>query len=294
MKSQKLEVGNNSQVVQATGDVNIQSPSYSDLKEIFYDLFELNFPRVQEIAKQEAVERVNKGVKKLEKAFKKHQRKIDPSKFTEPNIQYELQNMAIDVARKGEKSNMDLMCDLLCIMMEKDTKPLTELVAAEARKILPLMTKRQISYLALEFVIQHILFDLNVQAYDMHNQRIQLSPLQICEQMISPMIPLIQEGSNLNDAEKQYLCSIGGCVQRGIVHKGVIPSFLRNIPEFNKKQHNEVLEVLKSSSCPNLAKLVGFCQSEKPAIIDLTLVGKLIAIQHLASKTPIDHKMLFE
>ena len=152
-EKQKQEVGDNSQAVQVNGDL-IVTP-YQELRAIFQDLFQLNFPKIRELAQATAQQRVDSLLEELKRAFEKHQDTIDSEKFSDPGMQYEMQAIAIDVARRGEKSNMDLLCELFCTMMDKNCPELIELIAAEARRILPTLSKKHISRLLKNSLHEH-------------------------------------------------------------------------------------------------------------------------------------------
>lgn len=77
-EKQKLDVGENSSAIQAGGNVTITP--YLELRAIFLDLFELNFPRIQQVAKETANQRVDAMLEELKKSFEKHKNDIDPSK----------------------------------------------------------------------------------------------------------------------------------------------------------------------------------------------------------------------
>ena len=135
-ENQKQDVGTNSTAIQVNGDLTITP--YQEIKAIFLDLFELNFPKVQQIASKIAQERIDKLLIELEKSFSKHKDSIDKEKFTEPSVQFEMQAIAIDVARRGEKSNIELLCELLSTILSKDCPELIELISSEARRVLPM------------------------------------------------------------------------------------------------------------------------------------------------------------
>lgn len=103
LEKQKQQIGNNSTGIQVQRDL-VLGPNYTDIRAIFLDLFQLNFPKVQEIASKTADERVEKLLEELEYSFRKHKDVIDAEKFTDPSLQYEMQSIAINVARRGEKS----------------------------------------------------------------------------------------------------------------------------------------------------------------------------------------------
>lgn len=69
-RKQSQKIGNSSIGIQVNGNLNA-GVSYNDLKQVFCDLFKLNFPKIQEIARKEADSRVNSLIEKIEAEINK-------------------------------------------------------------------------------------------------------------------------------------------------------------------------------------------------------------------------------
>ncbi|MCP4473893.1 MAG: hypothetical protein GY821_04860 [Gammaproteobacteria bacterium] len=112
-KKQEQKVGNNSTAIQAGGDVNVLRIPYKEIKEIFLDLFKSNFPEIQQVAREEANRRINELLlTELHKSLEKHAKEIDSTRFSEPSLQYDMQTMAINVARRPLTPDAALRCSL--------------------------------------------------------------------------------------------------------------------------------------------------------------------------------------
>ncbi|WBA15128.1 LPO_1073/Vpar_1526 family protein [Salinivibrio proteolyticus] len=277
-EKQKQDVGENSSAIQAGGNVTITP--YQELRAIFLDLFELNFPRIQQAARETADKRVEAMLDELKKSFEKHKNKIDPSKFEEPAMQYEMQAMAVDVARKGEKSNVDLLCELFCTMMSKDCPELIELIAAEARRILPNLSQKHVSYLSLEVLI-------NEAAFNAPN-------LQIVDQTIGQTLAHISSCSKTTHGDLQYISVSGAIVARQITLVGLTPSFLKEIPELKGKNVEQLIEYSNKNGLRNIAELQEMIAKCHIGHFQLTAVGRLIGWLNLSKYSQVDVKQLFK
>lgn len=277
-EKQKQDVGSNSSAIQAGGDVTITP--YQELRAIFLDLFELNFPRIQKTARETADKRVEAMLGELKKSFEKHKNNIDPGKFEEPAMQYEMQAMAIDVARKGDKSNVDLLCELFCTMMSKDCPELIELVAAEARRILPNLSHKHVSYLSLEVLV-------NEAAFNTPN-------LPVVDQTIGQTLAHISPCSEITHGDLQYVSVSGAIVARQITHVGVTPSFIKEIPELEGKNAERIKEYSNKNGLRNIYDLQGLIEKCQIGHFQLTAVGRLIGWLNLSKYSQVDLKQLFE
>ncbi|MBO1520182.1 LPO_1073/Vpar_1526 family protein [Oceanisphaera pacifica] len=277
-EKQKQDVGENSTAIQAGGNVTITP--YQELRAIFLDLFELNFPRIQQAAKETADQRIEAMLDELQKSFIKHKDQIDPRKFEEPAMQYEMQAMAIDVARKGEKSNVGLLCELFCTMMSKDCPELIELIAAEARRILPNLSPKHVSYLSLEVLV-------NEAALTAPN-------LQTINHIVGQTLSHISKCSQVTQSDLQYISVSGAIVARGITHVGVTPSFIKDIPELKGKNAEQIIEYSNKNGLNSFSELQDLITKLHIGHFQLTAVGRLIGWLNLSKFTQIDIKQLFK
>lgn len=277
-EKQKQDVGENSTAIQAGGNIIITP--YQELRAIFLDLFELNFPRIQQAAKETADKRVEAMLDELKKSFEKHKNNIDPAKFEEPAMQYEMQAMAVDVARKGEKSNVDLLCELFCTMMSKDCPELIELIATEARRILPNLSAKHVSYLSLEVLV--------------NEAEITAPNIQMIDSTVGQTLSHISLCSQVTQGDLQYISVSGAIVARQITYIGLTPSFLNSIPEFKGKDSEQIIKLSNQSGLHSFAKLQELITQLQIGHFQLTAVGRLIGWLNLSKFSQIDVKQLFK
>ena len=155
MDGQKQKVGENGVALQARGDINI-GLGYADIKEIFYDLFQQNFPMLAKIARDEAKKNVDDCFAKLEQRLILEKENIDANKFSQSNTQF-LLNDAIQIcARKGSKIDMDSLLDVFTLTLCRNTSPMLELVSEQVLNIFPRLTRDYINVLTVIHIVAKV------------------------------------------------------------------------------------------------------------------------------------------
>lgn len=277
LEKQKQEVGNNSTAIQVQGDYH--GSSYTEIREIFLDLFRLNFPKVKEIAARKAQERIDAMLDKLKQSFEKHKDNIDSSKFTEPAIQYEMQAIAVDVARRGEKSNIELLCELLSTVLSKDCPELIELISAEARRVLPMLSKRHIAYLSLEVLVNEAsVANINTQALN---------------STLGVTLSHISDANNITPGDLQYIACTGAIETRVIMSIGIVPSIIKSVDELKDKKLDELKALCDENGFLNIKQLFAVMEKCGVGRFQLMAVGRLIGWLNLSQYSSVDIKTLF-
>lgn len=278
LEKQKLEIGNNSTGIQVNGDY-IAAPSYTDIKAIFMDLFQLNFPKVQEIAAKTATERVNNLLDRMKESFDKHKNEIDIKKFEDPFMQYEMQSMAMNVAKRGDKSNTELLTELLCTVASKNCPELIELISSEAMRVVPLLSKRHLDYLSLEILILEAGIGVqNAPTANMH---------------IGTTLGHLSSIDSLTVGDLQYLACTRVIEQRGITYTGIVPSILKEVPELKGKQSAEVKKYCVENNLKNICRLMDLLEKCYIGHHQLLAIGRLIGWLNLGKYSGVDIKTLF-
>lgn len=280
-EKQQQNVGDNSRAIQVNGDL-VVTP-YQEIRAIFYDLFELNFPKIQKEAKKTADERVNEMLEQLRIAFEKHKEDIETEKFMEPGIQYEMQAIATDVARRGSKSNIDMLCELLCTITSKDCPELVELIASEARQAIPRMSPTHLSYLSLEILV-------NEASYQNSNS----SPTpQRIDLFLSEINEHIKYANDMTVGDLQYLNCIGCINRRGIVITDVIPHFVKEVDTIKDQNFQDLLVYFKENNLENLELFFEIMEKCQIGRFSLSATGRLIGWLNLGRYSSVNVKDLF-
>jgi len=285
LEKQKQNVGKNSTAIQVNGDLVLPSFQYQDIKTIFFDLFELNFPKLQKIASDKAKERVNEFLEVFFTFMNKHKNNIEIEKFAEPAIQFELQSIVINVGKRGKKSNYELLCDLLCTITSKDCPELIELIAGEALKILPKLNQVSFAYLSFEVFANEAKFSTK-------------SPDEVNEFFIS-FNKHIDRLENLKLGVLQYLVSLGCIFRKGVRIIGASPDCFISVDGFKKSNMMESInlqEALDKSDELNLNNIKEFLNLSKKCSYgsyNLSATGRLIGWLNISKYSNIDYRNLF-
>ncbi|MEE1211198.1 MAG: LPO_1073/Vpar_1526 family protein [Treponema sp.] len=283
-EAQSQKVSNNSNAIQVHGDLNY-GLSYSDVKQIFYDLFKMNFPEIQEIARKEADSRVNKLIEKIEKEFNEKKDNINNEKFKDPNIQYEMTQLAINAARFGEKSNLELLAKLFTLRLENDCPEVIEQISGEALKILPLLSKVQLSILVI-FILSNEA-ELGEKALDGKVYAKDIDKLiNNTQQYLTPVL-------NMKDGDIAYLQCINCLNTRPITQLDLVPNILRDVVEFKGKKLKEIKELSKINNYNNITSFLEFSEKCYIGRFYLSVIGRLLGWLSLQKISNINIKELF-
>ena len=280
-EKQKQEVGNNSTAIQVNGDYVI-NPAYDQVRAIFMDLFDLNFPRVQDVAKREADIRIQELLNTLQKSFIKHQDTIDVNKFNDPGIQYEMQEMTKNVARFGKKGNIELLCELFSNILDADCPDVVELIAGETLKILPQINKKHLSFLSVMIVT----FEASV-----NNPNLTITDI---DELFSSLIPILDAATEISGDDISYLNCINCIRSKGITHINVNPTLITSNERYSKMNSDEVRKEAESLSLNNVLKFYELMQKCQIGRYDLTPIGRLIGWLNIDKLSSINIKDLFK
>ncbi|AOY76701.1 LPO_1073/Vpar_1526 family protein [Clostridium formicaceticum] len=263
---QKQSLGNNSSAIQVSGDMIVGS-SYKDIKEIFMDLFEMNFPRIQDVARQEADIRVSKGLDSLEDALSRHHDSIDTERFIDPNIQYELQGLGKSFARFGDKCNYELLSELFATLLNKDATDVVSLIAGEALQVVPKLTKRHVSVLTLMCLV----YDLTMDD----------STLSRVNSIIDPIVKRINSVDMTRLLDLSYLTTMNCMRGRAITISNNQPLIITNTDEYKAVGSKNFRETNAVAPYKNLSLIVDWMNLCQAGRYELTPLGRLIGMTYI-------------
>jgi hypothetical protein len=283
MASKKTQTsGDNSTNLQAENITVNTGLSYTETKNIFCELLQLNLPKIQEIAAQEVETRINAMLEQWKVSFEKNKDNIDPLRFTDPLIQYEMHAIAIDVARRGEKSNIELLCELLSMVLTKDCPDLIELISIEARRVLPMLNKKHIASLSLEILA--------------NEATINSSPTNL-NSILGEILNHISEANNITQGDLQYIACTHVVESRSMSLLNVVPNLVKSVDELKDKSPKEINLFCDKNKLFNIKQLLIITEKCKVGKFNLMAAGKLIGwlnLLNLSAFSGIDIKTLFK
>ena len=276
--NQKQNVKDSSTAIQAGGNINI-GLSYSDVKEIVFDLFKSNFPNLIEEAKSKAEKNLIEYSKKLEESIKLKINEIDINKFKEPNVQYLLNKSINQASRKGGEINFDHLTEALLTSLGNNNNDLLNIVSEQVLDTLPKITSQQIS------IITIIQFFMEMESTDVS----EISDTEPLSRLVWNLTSNLPENI---DIHLTYLDSLGIIIKNQFQISNpyeIIKNKHQNI--FHSKSLQQVEEIVKIKA-PDLNKIAQQIELKKLGIIKLTPAGMLIALINMKSIFPrIDYNL---
>jgi len=282
-------IGDGSTAAQAGRDVIIinNQPSYSTIKEIFVDLLDQNFPKLLDDAMDIVNERTQGFLHSLKLKIEKMEESIHASNLKEPNFQYNFQKVIVEVARKGEKANPDILADM--ILKQLTTENIDDVssgIIDEAIKIVPSLMKKHIHYLGLKTLLHE--FRLNQP----------MSPDEL-DQLLDSYLDKLELASKITALDMSYLSSlrltfgfiggVGGFIASKIKKSNPYQLF-SDIDVFKSMSIEEILSYCSAKGLGRITFLVQTDYSHiKEGMYDLTLIGRTVGSYHLNKENTLDH-----
>lgn len=278
-EKQNQKIGNNSTAIQVNGDLVI-NPAYDQVRTIFIDLFELNFPKIQQMAKEEADKRIQDLFDNLEQSFLKYKENIDVNKFNNPGIQYQMHDMMKNVVCRGEKSNVELLCEMFSNMLDRDCPEVLERIASEAIDIVPRINRRHLA--ALTVIVLALEAQCNV------------TTLEEVDKILGQSITLISEAEDISFSDITYLSCINCIDKRGIMIMGLNPCLISDIEEYKNKNSEEIIKIAETHELENIIKFYDMMTKCQVMRYELTSIGLLIGWLNISKVSDINIKDIFK
>lgn len=193
----KQLVGNGSIGVQASRDVVFtvnQGLSIADVHELSQMLFRDNFPRLRDEAVEAARANVESFISIFEKRLTDRFTQIDLNLLGEPDVQASLNDAIQASAKKGNKLNIDILSELIVARLQVDSSEFSALVAEEAIRVMPKLTREQLAFLGL--------------SVGMNIHPTSLTTIADLENWGKKILTVVKHGFDLGNDEKLYLLSL--------------------------------------------------------------------------------------
>jgi hypothetical protein len=277
-ENQKQEVSKGSTAIQAGGNVTV-GVSYSEVKEIVYDLFKQNFPELVFEANKQAQKNLEKYEEILEEAIKRKFEEIDFSKFKDPNTQYLLNSSINQAARKGDTIDLGLLSETLVATLGKENTEILNIVSEQALETLPKLTSDQIKVITLVQYLIHC----SVQGIP------SIAEAEKNNSIIYEMTKGIPENiySHLN-----YMASLGILTINHFQDINPYSAIQRQYESLYKNKSEEEIKIDVENNSPSLAKMASIYEKQELRVANLTPVATLIALINMRRIFPsIDYKI---
>lgn len=167
-KDQTQSTGNYCVPMQASRDINFNGNvnyglSYEDVKKIFYDLFEVNFHKLSNVAKEVAEKRALDIIDKFLYELK-HQNPEGLNQANDPDFHYDIFIAQSEYAKSGDPVLADILISLLIERTKETQRSRTQIVLNESIAIASKLTREEFDILTLWFISQHC-----IKQWEFHN-----------------------------------------------------------------------------------------------------------------------------
>ena len=240
---------------QLGGTTNINGLTYTEAKDLFSVLFKQNFPVLKEEAMKVCEERITNFEKEF---FDKCSRKVKEdkiSKFAEPDIQNDCNEITKIVATKNNSVINSLLIEILTNKINNDDE-LQNIASSEAMKVAGKLTEAQLKILLVVMIIVYTRYE----ALD-----IAVLEINIKELLEKLKIEYVE---NIDIEHLTYT----GCISR--------LQFGQNFDKLLQNIYKDIPQIQNAHNYPNLKKLQEIWDNKNLKYIQLTSVGKVIAINY--------------
>jgi len=253
--------------IQAGRDVHYHGLSVEGVKEICMLILRDNFPKLREEASRAAEVHVREFANVLEKQLTDNALNIVLDKFSDPDVQAAINDAVQASARKGDSANPQLLATLISERVAKESSPFKDIVISEAVQTVPKLTSAQVSLLSFTHVVCNVQYD-------------NLRSLIDIEQHGIKALEFSRPGFDLSQSQWRHLQYAGtasiNTLMGGNIFDSLRDYYSKHIPEganFRNLLHQQA---------PSYAELLDKFNSENIFQIELTSVGKAIAIANIS------------
>ncbi|KKF98404.1 LPO_1073/Vpar_1526 family protein [Methanosarcina mazei] len=169
-KDQTQSTGNDCIPMQAAGDINFNGNisvnhglSYKDVKEIFYDLFKVNYYELSNQANAIAEKRVQELIDKFLDELK-CQNPEGLAQAINSDFQYDIFIAQREYARSGDPVLADILISLLIERTKETQRSRTQIVLNESIAVASKLTREEFDILTIWFISQHC-----IKQWEFHN-----------------------------------------------------------------------------------------------------------------------------
>lgn len=210
--NKKQSVENNSTAVQADVIENLTIERGLSPKEVeiyCLGLFESNFPRLRDAAAQKAEENIKFFAEKLKENIEENIEAIVLDKFSDPDVQFHLNDVIQNIARKGEKAHPEILIELIKNRVSKKTDDFDDLICNQSVNLIDKLTSEHIQLLAFIRIVNNFLPSEDLMNINDMDERKFILILEKINRGVVFFESIVSGSFNLNYIQSKYLESIG-------------------------------------------------------------------------------------
>jgi hypothetical protein len=256
IQNQKTEEGSFS--LQAGGNITIND--YTQIKEIFNDLFRLNFPDLVREATEKAQINLEKYLLIFISNLSENDRVRVQENLKNPESQFLLNDSIQSAARYGNKIDLNLLSDAIKNALISEDDLLTRLFSF-ASEIIPKLTKQQMLFILVVFYIHNLGFREDI---------INAFALEMMTMQCFKMFP---DFERTTDAYKMHLVSLGVFTSNHFAGDTAQSLLERKYPN---KFNSDIKPALNSGKMPFLKKIMDYYDENQLVKYPITPIGSAI------------------
>ncbi|MEX5381784.1 LPO_1073/Vpar_1526 family protein [Cronobacter muytjensii] len=278
-KDANQSVSDGSFALQAGGSIKITTGlSAADVIQLFDVLFQNQFPKIQEVAREQAISNRRELETLVISELQKNSEKIIIDKFKDPDIQALLNDALTFAARKGKKSHPDLLSKLIVEKVSGGNSDLMEIILTEAVSVVPKLTKSQISLICVIFVLN----DVQMTAIPAKNI------LHMLDSFHQKFEQYLGSKFDLSPTSLKHLSYTGACNYNDFMVRDTVDSYLHKYAYFGASNAEEAKKKL-GFIAPAIFRFINKINAPQIGGVNLTGVGQAIAITTLKEIAPFDY-----
>ncbi|MDQ4431526.1 hypothetical protein PKO51_19495 [Yokenella regensburgei] len=277
-KDSNQSVSDGSIALQAGGDIQITAGlSIADVAQLFDILFQNQFPKIQEIAKEQAISNRRELEALVISDLHKNSEKIIIDKFKDPDVQALLNDALISAARKGQKSHPDLLSKLIVEKVSGGNSDLAEIILTEAVSVVPKLTKSQITLICWVFVLNDVQMSTPTG-----------STIHALEAFHNKLEQYMGSDFDLSATSLKHISYTGACNYNDFMGRDAVDGYLHKYNYFGTKDAEEAKKKL-GFIAPAILRFINKINAPQIGGVILTGVGQAVAITALKKIAPFDY-----
>lgn len=288
--NKKQAAENNSTAIQADVIQNLTIEQGLKPKEVeiyCLGLFESNFPRLRDAAAQQAEQNIEIFAKRLKKEIEENVEKILIDNFSDPDVQFLLNDVVTKIARNGDKAHTEILIELIQNRISKTSNDFDNLICNQAVTVIDKLTKAHIELLAFIRIVNNFLPSIDLVSSIDEKKLILI--LKKIDNGVSFFGEVVNEAFDLSYIQAKYLES------SGLLHfdnspfsyssTGMLHTKINNSEIVKYKIKEEELDKLIFDISKNyFVFLKTYDEIFKNNFVSLSFIGEKIADSYLKSK----------
>ena len=252
--------------------------SINEIKILSDQLLEDGFYKLRKEALLIAERNINIFIKKLDERFSKNQELLSPESLRNPDNQASINEAFHASGRKGESIDLDILAELVVNKFDSGNNQFHSLVCEEAIRVLPRLSRKQISLLAFSYLTSSVKLDVN--------------SLEDLESVYKDLYKLTSSCFGVSELSKKHIEFVGAASIVPLLNLDIYTLFIENY-DFLRQLNIEEFQ-LRLLDYSYLDMCLKEYNDNKLFKLSLTTVGEVIAIAHLESIYEINIENYFK